>query len=72
MKNYTSKINQIISQIDEVHREVIAQKPFYDDENHEEALDELTSAAAALEDLCGIFERDEAYQDAKNQMNLNL
>jgi hypothetical protein len=72
MKSYITKINQIISQIDEIHREVIAQKPFYDEENHEEALDELTSAASTLEDLCYIFERDEAYQDAKNQMNLNL
>ena len=72
MKKYTNQINQIISQIDEVHREVIAQKPFYDDENHEEALDELTYAAATLEGLSYIFERDEAYQDAKNQMNLNL
>lgn len=72
MKSYITKINQIISQIDEIHREVIAQKPFCDEENHEAALDELTSAASDLEDLCYIFERDEAYQDAKNQMNLNL
>lgn len=71
MKNYTSKINQIVSQIDEIHREVVAKNPFHDDENQEEALDELTSAAATLEDLCYIFERDEAYQDAKNQMNLD-
>jgi hypothetical protein len=72
MKSYITNINQIISQIDEIHREVIVQKPFYDEENHELALDELTSAASTLEDLCHIFERDEAYQDAKNQMNLNL
>ena len=72
MKKYTNQIKQIISQIDEVHREVVAQRPFYDEENHEEALDELTSAASTLEDLYYIFERDEAYQDAKNQMNLNL
>lgn len=72
MKSYITKINQIISQIDEIHREVIVQKPFYDDENREEALDELTSAASTLEDLCYIFERNEADQDAKNQMNLNL
>lgn len=72
MKSYITKINQIISQIDEIHREVIAQKPFYDEENHEEALDELTSAAIELEDLCDIFGRDKEHQDAKNQMNLNL
>ena len=72
MKSYIAKINQIISQIDEIQQKVIAQEPFGDDENHEEALDELTRAADALEDLCEIFERDEAYSDAKNQMNLNL
>ena len=46
--------------------------PFGDKQNHEEALDELTRAADSLEELCGIFEREEAYEEAKNQMKLDL
>lgn len=72
MKNYTNQINKIISQIDEIQRQVIADKWFDDEENHEEALSDLTSAASTLEDLHQLFERDEAYSDAKNQMNLDL
>jgi MinD-like ATPase involved in chromosome partitioning or flagellar assembly len=69
MKN---TINHIINQIDEVQQKVAANKPFHDDENHEEALDELTRAADALEEVCSIFERDEAYQEAKQQMQFSL
>lgn len=71
MKNYITKINQIIAQIDEIQRQVIAGQPFYDEENLEEALDELTCAASSLESFIDIIDRDEAYRDAKNQMDLN-
>ena len=70
--SYTNQINKIISQIDEMQQQVISDKWFDDEENHEEALDELTSAASTLEDLHRLFERDQAYTDAKNQMNLDL
>ena len=72
MKKYSSRIDKLIVQIDNIQRDIIDKRPLSDKLNHEEALDELTRAADCLEDVCGIFEREEAYEDAKNQMKLNL
>jgi hypothetical protein len=72
MKKYTNQIDKIVAQIDNIQRAIIEKNPFGDRENHEEALDELTRAATCLEDVCSVFEREEAYKDAKNQMELNL
>lgn len=72
MKKYTNQIDKIVVQIDNIQRAIIDKNPFGDRQNHEEALDELTRAADCLEDVCGIFEREEAYEEAKNQMKLDL
>jgi len=72
MKKYTNQIDKIVVQIDNIQRAIIDKNPFGDRQNHEEALDELTRAAACLEDVTDIFDREDAYEDAKNQMKFDL
>ena len=72
MKKYSSRIDKLIIQIDNIQRDIIDKRPLSDKLNHEEALDELTRAAACLEDVTNIFDREDAYEEAKKQMSFNL
>jgi len=72
MKKYTQTIKQIIVQINNLHAQIIDDDPFTDDENREEAFNELAIAVCSVEELCEIFDRDEAYAEVKKQMSLNL
>ena len=72
MKKYSSRIDKLIIQIDNIQRDIIDKRPLSDKLNHEEALDELTRAATCLEDVTNIFDREDAYEEAKKQMSFNL
>ena len=72
MKKYSNRIDKLIIQIDNIQRDIIDKRPLSDKLNHEEALDELTRAADCLEDVTNIFDREDAYEEAKKQMSFNL
>lgn len=72
MKKYSSRIDKLIIQIDNIQRDIIDKRPLSIKLNHEEALDELTRAATCLEDVTNIFDREDAYEEAKKQMSFNL
>lgn len=72
MKKYSARIDKLIIQIDNIQRDIIDKRPLSDKLNHEEALDELTRAATCLEDVTNIFDREDAYEEAKKQMSFNL
>jgi hypothetical protein len=72
MKKYSARIDKLIIQIDNIQRDIIDKRPLNDKLNHEEALDELTRAATCLEDVTNIFDREDAYEEAKKQMSFNL
>lgn len=72
MKKYSARIDKLIIQIDNIQRDIIDKRPLSIKLNHEEALDELTRAATCLEDVTNIFDREDAYEEAKKQMSFNL
>lgn len=75
MKHIIEKIDSIISQIDEVYADLTVEKQILgvkNEDNQEELLDELTSAANSLEEAVNVIERDEAWEEAKQQMQFSL
>lgn len=75
MKHIIEKIDSIISQIDKVYADLTVEKQILgvkNEDNKEELLDELTSAANSLEEAVNVIERDEAWEEAKQQMQFSL
>jgi hypothetical protein len=65
MNKLKQELNKILKQIDSIS--VVLKN----DDNTDEFNAELDSAAASIEECLNIIDRDEAYDDLQNQMDLD-